>query len=121
VARQWSAALDRDDNAAAGALFAPFATIVQNGEVTLRNRDDAVRWNALLPCGGKILSVRRRSATEVLVVFRLDERPQHVCDAPGAKAAAIFRVWGGKIVLWRQTPAPEAPQPIAYFGSGSSL
>jgi limonene-1,2-epoxide hydrolase len=107
VARAWSAALDRNDNTAAGALFAAGATIVQNGELTLRTRADAVQWNALLPCGGKILSVQRRNATDVLVVFLLGERPHHRCDGPGQKAAAIFRVRHGKIVLWHQTGVPQ--------------
>jgi len=110
VARAWSAALDRNDNAAAGALFAPNATVVQNGSLRLADHDQAASWNALLPCGGKITSIDRRSPSDVVAVFDLKERPGHVCDAPGRQAAALFRVRGGKIVLWQQVPVPSAGQ-----------
>jgi len=79
---------------------------VQNGELILTGHDDAVQWNASLPCGGKIESVATRGESEVLVVFRLGERPQHRCDAPGQQGAALFRVRDGKIVLWHQTEVP---------------
>ena len=108
IARSWTAALDRSDNEAAARLFADGARIVQNGELTFSTHADAVRWNASLPCGGKIVSVSRRNATDVLVVFSLEGRPQHACDSPGQTAAALFRVRDGKIVLWHQTDAPPA-------------
>jgi hypothetical protein len=106
VARAWSAALDRGDNDAAASLFADGARIVQNGELVLRRHDDAVRWNESLPCGGTIVSISPRGATDVLVVFRLADRPNHSCDAPGSDAAALFRVRDGEIVLWHQTAVP---------------
>ena len=106
VARSWSAALDQNDNEAAARLFVDGARVVQTGELTLTNRADAVRWNTALPCGGTITSVSRQSATDVLVVFTLKNRPGHVCDAPGQQAAALFRVRDGKIVLWHQTDVP---------------
>ena len=108
VARAWSAALDRSDDGSAARLFADGAQIVQNGELTLRDHADAVTWNEGLPCGGRITSVQKRGRDEVLVVFVLTERPGHRCDAPGQMTAALFRVVGGKIVLWHQTPAPAA-------------
>jgi hypothetical protein len=110
VARSWSAALDRGDDESAARLFADGAQVVQEGELTLRTHAEAVRWNASLPCGGTILSVSRRGSTDVLVVFRLGERPRHFCDGPGQLAAALFRVRDGKIVLWHQTPVPQ-PSP----------
>src|SRR4029079_1762895 len=115
VARSWSAALDRNDNEAAGWLFADGAKIVQNGELVLATHADAVRWNASLPCGGKIVSVSARGKTDVLVVFRLAERPEHRCDGAGAWAAALFRGRDGKIVLWHQRevrPACGCATPI---------
>jgi len=108
VARAWSAALDRNDNEAAARLFADDAKIVQDGELELRDHAAAVQWNAMLPCGGAITSVTAQSKTEVLVVFKLTERPEHRCDGPGTRAAALFRVQDGKIVLWHQTQAPPA-------------
>jgi limonene-1,2-epoxide hydrolase len=110
AARAWSAALNRSDNEAAAKLFAPNTRIIQNGEIVLRTHRDAVRWNAGLPCGGRISRVIRQRKDQVLVVFGLTERPGHQCDAPGLDAAAVFRVENGKIVLWRQTN-PPAPLP----------
>ena len=105
VARAWSAALNKDDDQAAAKLFASNARIVQGGLVDVRGaRLEA--WNRSLPCGGAIESVTPQSKDEVLVVFRLTERPHHACDGPGQEAAAIFRVHGGKIVLWHQTDVP---------------
>ncbi len=72
VARAWSAALNSNDNDAAAKLFAPGAQIVQAGVLTLRTRRDAVRWNASLPCGGRIASVQPQADNEVLVIFHLD-------------------------------------------------
>ncbi len=115
VARSWSASLDRNDNQSAGRLFADGARVVQNTEFVFATHADAVRWNAELPCGGKILSVSRESATDVLVVFKLQSRPHHACDGPGQKAAALFRVRDGKIVLWHQT---EVPPPA---GNGQTI
>ena len=112
VARAWSAALDRGDNEGAARLFARDAHIVQSGELVLGTHADAVRWNASLPCGGKIASVTLQSANEVLVVFTLTERPHHVCDAPGSQAAALFQVRGGEIVLWHQTVVPQPDTPV---------
>jgi hypothetical protein len=112
TARAWSAALDASNNVAAGNLFAPSAEIIQNGRLVLRTRRDAVRWNAALPCGGHITRVIRQGKNQVLVVFRLTERPGHHCDAPGVAAAAIFRVANGKIVSWEQTfPPGQRPAP----------
>jgi hypothetical protein len=115
VARTWSAALDRNDNESAADLFADDATIVQNGELVLHSHVDAVRWNASLPCGGKIVSATAHGANEVLLVFTLSERPHHACDGPGGTAAALFRVRGGKITLWHQTAVPQGS------GSGQTI
>jgi limonene-1,2-epoxide hydrolase len=111
VVRAWSAALDRNDNEQAARLFADGAQIVQNGEATLATHADAVRWNAALPCGGRISHLEVQADGLVLAVFELEERPQHRCDAPGSQAAALFRVENGRIVLWHQTPVPAADAP----------
>jgi limonene-1,2-epoxide hydrolase len=110
IVRSWSAALDRNDNNAAAWLFADGAHVVQDDELLLADHADAVRWNASLPCGGKILSLTEQGADQVLAVFRLEERPAHRCDGPGTMAAAIFRVEHGKIVLWHQTEVPPSEE-----------
>ncbi len=106
IARAWSAALNRDDNAAAGALFAKDAQVIQGDVTLLHTQDEATHWNSLLPCGGTIVGITQQAKDEVLVIFRLQERAMHVCDGPSDAAAAVFRVEHGKIVLWHQVPPP---------------
>jgi hypothetical protein len=111
VVRAWSAALDRNDNEQAARLFAHGAQIIQNGELILTTHADAVRWNAGLPCGGRISHLETHGNGEVLAVFDLQARPQHQCDTPGGQAAALFRVERGRIVLWHQTAVPAELAP----------
>jgi len=106
VVRSWSKALNANDNAAAAALFAHNARIVQGSlDVRLESRALAVGFNAALPCAGKIVDLRV-SGDRVTATFLLGERPRHHCDAPGTKAAALFEIRNGKIVLWKQIPVP---------------
>ena len=106
VVRSWSKALNANDNAAAAALFAHNARIVQGSlDVRLESRALAVGFNAALPCAGKIVDLRV-SGDRVTATFLLGERPRHHCDAPGTKAAALFEIRNGKIVLWKQIPLP---------------
>jgi limonene-1,2-epoxide hydrolase len=108
VVHAWSAALNANRNAAAADLFAPKAHVIQAGLVlVLRTHAVAVAFNAALPCAGKIvgLTVHRNRA---VATFVLGERPNHTCDGPGQKAAALFVVEKGKIVLWEQVAVPPA-------------
>jgi limonene-1,2-epoxide hydrolase len=106
VVRAWSKALNANDNAAAAALFAHNARIIQGTlDVRLESRALAVGFNAALPCAGKIVDLRV-SGDRVTATFLLGERPRHHCDAPGTKAAALFEIRNGKIVLWKQIPVP---------------
>jgi limonene-1,2-epoxide hydrolase len=111
VVRAWSAALNTDDNAAAGRLFAPGALVTQGGAVyELRGAADAARWTASLPCSGHIVDVQVVQET-VTAVFILGNRPQSRCDAPpGTRAAARFTIRSGKIVGWEQLPVPGAEE-----------
>jgi len=109
VVRAWSHALNANDNEHAGRLFAPNARVVQPGvDVRLNSHALAVAFNNALPCAGKIvrITVKGNRAT---ATFVLGQRPKHRCDAPGAKAAAVFTVQRGKIVRWQQVPVPTAP------------
>lgn len=74
----------------------------------------AAAFNASLPCAGKIIRITVKGDTAV-ATFVLGHRPKHACDGPGQKAAALFLVRGGKIVLWEQVAVPAAPT-----GSGPS-
>jgi hypothetical protein len=116
VARSWSAALNIAHDQTAANLFANGAKIIQVTELTLATHAEAVHWNEGLPCGGKIVSVTHESATDVLVVFVLQTRPLHICGGPGDKAAAIFRVRDGKIVLWHEVAVPPP-----HAGGGGTI
>jgi len=114
VVRAWSNALNADDNDAAADLFAPNAEVVQGSVVThLRTHAEAVAWNAGLPCSGKIVALSARGPV-VRATFVLGDRKTGPCDGPGNRAAAIFRIRGGKIVLWHQVPetSPTSTVPL---------
>ncbi len=109
VVRAWSRALNTNDNERAARLFARNARVVQPGvDVRLNTHALAVAFNAALPCAGRIVEIRV-SGNRATATFVLGERPKHRCDAPGVKAAALFVVRRGKIVLWQQVPVPEKP------------
>jgi hypothetical protein len=102
IVRDWSEALNDGNNEAAADLFAPGAQVIQAGRIVrLATHDDAVAWNASLPCSGRIVDVETEGDT-VTATFLLDDRPESPCDAPGAQATAAFRIEDGKIVLWHQ-------------------
>jgi hypothetical protein len=105
VVREWSKAINAGDNERAADLFAPGAVVVQVTEITLATHADAVQWNEGLPCAGHIQSVVVEGE-QATAVFVLGGRPGHFCSGPGQKAAAVFTVHDGKIVLWHQVPVP---------------
>jgi hypothetical protein len=112
VVRAWSLALNRSADDEAAALFATEAEIVQGGlTATLRTRAEAEAFNRSLPCAGRITKLETRDEF-VTATFALGQRPGHQCDAPGARATAVFRVRGGKIVLWHQLGS-EPASPVA--------
>ena len=111
VVRAWSNALNAGDNQGAANLFAPGAQVVQDPVVIrLRTHADAVVWNAGLPCSGRIVALSTNGAT-VTATFLLGDRPTSACDGPGHRATAVFRIRGGKIVLWHQVPNASPPPP----------
>ncbi len=112
VVRAWSAALNANDNERAAKLFARNARVIQPGiDVPLTTHKLAVLFNDSLPCAGRIVSIAVKG-NRATATFVLGQRPKHRCDAPGAKAAALFVVRAGKIVLWQQVPVP-AGKPTA--------
>ena len=115
VVRAWSAALNVNDNETAARLFAKNARVLQpNVDLRLTSHELAVEWNDALPCAGRITRLQVKG-TQVVATFLLGERPEHVCDGPGEKAAALFVVRNGRIVLWKQVPvpAPKKKEPSA--------
>jgi SnoaL-like domain len=111
--RAWSRALNAGDNEAAADLFARGAQVIQAGRVTrLATHEDAVGWNAALPCSGRIVAIETEGDT-VTATFLLDDRPTSACDAPGARATAAFRIEDGRIVLWHQLGSAPPPGAVA--------
>lgn len=113
IVRTWSARLNAFDNAGVARLFARPATFVQpGGSYRLRKTADIVLWHRLLPCAGRIVSIKVRGEYAT-AVFVLANGKNRRCDAPGQKAAAVFRIRNGKIVTWVQIPVPEPDGPTA--------
>ena len=109
IVRAWSKALNANENERAARLFAPNARIIQPGiDVRLVSHELAVGFNQSLPCAGRVVSIQVRG-NRATATFVLGKRPKHRCDAPGAKAAALFVIRDGKIVRWQQVPVPEGP------------
>jgi limonene-1,2-epoxide hydrolase len=107
IVERWSKAINASDDKAAANLFADNATVIQGGQsVTLTGHDEALAFNASLPCGGKIVE-QALEGDEVTATFTLIGRPGHTCDGPGQTAVAVFRITDGKIVVWQQLPAPD--------------
>jgi len=113
VVRAWSKALNANDNETAGGLFAKNARVVQGPlDARLPTHKLAVLFNSTLPCAGRIVAMTVKG-DRVLATFVLGHRPKHTCDGPGQKAAALFVVDRGKIVLWEQVAVPAASGPTA--------
>jgi limonene-1,2-epoxide hydrolase len=106
VVRSWSDALNADDNDRAAELFAKDAQVIQGDLLRrLHTHADAVAFNRGLPCSGQIVHLEVRG-NEVEATFVLGDRRFTRCDGPGERAAAIFRIRNGKIVLWHQVGVP---------------
>ena len=113
IVRAWSSYLNANDNESAAALFAPGARVIQPGVDVRLTPKLAVAFNESLPCGGAIARMTQKD-NRVTAVFQLTERPRHRCDAPGAKAAAVFTISKrGLIVRWQQIPVPRDKKPTA--------
>ena len=106
VVRAWSRALNAGDDDGAADLFARGAEVVQGDRVLhLHTHAEARDFNRALPCSGRIVALAVHG-DEVKATFVLGDRPSSICDGPGEKAAALFRIRGGKIVLWHQVAVP---------------
>ena len=108
VVHAWSDRLNAYDNAGAARLFGRPAVFVQgSGVLRLRTYAAIALWHSLLPCAGRIVSISV-NGEYATVVFVLANGKHRRCDAPGEKAAAVFRVHHGKIVSWEQIPVPPS-------------
>jgi hypothetical protein len=103
VVRAWSDALNHGLNGDAGALFAPGAVAVSGTgeELVLKTAEDATRFNAGLPCQGKIIAISTEE-NRVTATFLLDMRGTFACPAPLTVDTAVFTVEDGRIVRWER-------------------
>jgi hypothetical protein len=112
VVRAWAADLRRGDVDAASGRFALPSLVANGGPVErLETRVQVRSFNASLPCGGRVVSTRRRGRF-VVARFELTERPGGDCGGGTAAATTAFDVRDGKIVRWIRMPErgePPAP------------
>jgi hypothetical protein len=115
VIKGWADTLRAGDVAGAADYFAlPSIVQIQPGAepVRITERKQAVAFNLVLPCGGRLLRTER-DGRYVNALFRLTHRPGARCDAPGTTARTDFVIAGGKIAEWRRAPDepgdPERP------------
>jgi hypothetical protein len=103
----WSTALRQGDVDGAADYFA-IPSVAENGPILarIRSTEDAVRFNASLPCGARL--VHAESTGEfTTATFRLTERPgPGSCGiGTGSLAKTSFVIRDGKIAQWRRVGA----------------
>lgn len=104
VVRGWSDAINHDRNDDAAELIAPNAKIVQQGRAfLLLARADARRFNASLPCQGKIVALSTEG-NRVRATFLLDNRGTFACGGVGTTDTAVFTIRHGRISVWELLP-----------------
>ena len=115
VIRRWVDALRAGRVKEASRWFALPAT-VENGSPVLElpTREAVQLFNRSLPCGARVVEVRRYGRFTV-ATFVLTERPGvgRCGSGTGEKAATAFLFRGGKISEWRRiaVPPPAEPEP----------
>jgi limonene-1,2-epoxide hydrolase len=106
VVRAWSAALNRDDEEAASALFGPKAVFVAGDyQTVLRTRAEVLAFHRAMGWCGPIVRLVA-NGNEVEAQFSLASRPSGHCERGGRERGSVaFRVRDGKIVRFDQIGA----------------
>ncbi len=122
IVRGWSDALRRGRVAAAARFFSVPALAVNPVPAFLATAADVETFNRELPCGAKLVKMRRSTEPAFVVgIFRLTERPGSKAGCgtgTGNLAAVAFRIYRGHITSWIRadeelaTPTPT-PGPSA--------
>ena len=122
IVRGWSDALRHGKVEDAARYFSVPARAVNPLPVFLETQSDVESFNRTLPCGAKLVKMRRSAEPKFVVgVFRLTERPgAGKCDGTGDLVAVAFRIYRNHITSWiradeelaEPTPAPS-PAPSA--------
>ena len=124
VIRGWLLALERQDYEQAAYYFAPNALIDQGRPYRLRTREQAIGFNASLPCRADLVRLSGGGA-HVLATFRLRAGPGGPCSG---QVKVRYTIRRGKFTAWRQLPgaspdsAParsSAALPGAYPGGAA--
>jgi hypothetical protein len=119
IVRGWSDALRRGNVTAASRYFSVPALAVNPAPAFLATASDVEDFNRELPCGAKLVKMRRSSEPAFVVgIFRLTERPGagQCGTGTGNLAAVAFRIYRGHITSWIRadnelatpTPTPKA-------------
>lgn len=115
VIRGWSDALRAGRVTEAAGYFAPPVTVYDGTNPTrgLSDRAAVEQFNRGLPCGARLIDVRRGANAFVIATFRLTERPgPGTCGSgTGERAATAFLIRDRLIVQWLRVavPAPMTP------------
>jgi hypothetical protein len=112
VIDEWAKTLATGDIEGAAAFFAT-PSVAENGILyEIRDEDDALRFNASLPCGAELIGAETQGEFTT-ATFRLKERPgPGVCgDGVGGTAQTAFVIEGSKIVEWRRVGLPGSEEP----------
>jgi hypothetical protein len=100
VIRGWLLSLERMDYEQAAYYFAPNALIDQGHPYRLRTSDDAVAFNASLPCRADLIDLKG-SGAHVLATFRIRAGPGGPCSG---LVKVRYTIREGKFTAWRQLP-----------------
>lgn len=114
IIQAWADTLAQSDVAGATSYFAVPAIVQPDPTepgVRLTRRAQIRHFNAALACGAMLLETAPHGRYTI-ATFRLIERPNHNCDAPGATATTAFLIRDGLIAEWRRVPNVE-PAPTA--------
>lgn len=106
VIEDWSRTLSEGDVEGAAGYFATPSTVENGFPIEIRNLEDAVAFNEMLPCGAEVISAKTVGAFTT-ATFSLSERPGGDCGlGVGGTASTSFVIEDGEIVEWRRLSDP---------------
>ncbi len=124
IVRGWSDALRKGNVAAASRYFSVPALAVNPDPAFLATASDVQAFNRGLPCGAKLVKLRRSVEPMFVVgIFRLTERPGagECGTGAGNLAAVAFRIYRGHITSWIRADSELAtPTPTPKSGPSAT-
>ena len=118
VVRAWARAVKAGDNQRAASLFASDAVVIQGSlSRTFHTHQQALEWNARLPCSDTIVALARRGSA-VTATFRLGLNRSHPVNSRAAATASatragdtLFKAFGLGIRERKRPRAAVRPRP----------